>query len=70
MDFTVPADNREKIKESEKRNKHLGLARELRKMWNMRVTVIPIVISVLGVVPKDLEKRLEDLEIRGRIETI
>ena len=31
----------------------------------MKVTVIPIVISVLGIVSKGLVKGLEDLEISG-----
>ena len=42
----------------------------MKKLWNMRVKVIPIVVGALGTIPKSLEKRLEDLEIRGRIETI
>ena len=51
-------------------DKYLYLARELKKVWNMKVTVIPVVVRDLGMVPKGLEKRLGELEIRGRIETI
>ena len=36
----------------------------------MRVTVIPIVVGALKAVPKGLEKRLEKMEIRGRIDTL
>ena len=36
----------------------------------MKVTVIATVFGALGAVPKCLEKRLEESEIRGRIETI
>ena len=36
----------------------------------MRVTMIPIVLGTLRAVPKSLEKRLEVLEIRGRMKTI
>ena len=36
----------------------------------MKVTVTPIVIGILGTVTKGLEQGLEDLEIRGRVETI
>ena len=39
-------------------------------MWNMLVTVIPVVFDALGTVPKDLERGSEHLEIGGRIETI
>ena len=31
MDFTVPADHKVKLKESEKKNKYLDLARKLKK---------------------------------------
>ena len=34
------------------------------------MTVIPTVLGVLGMVPKGLEKRLEELEFRGKLETI
>ena len=30
------------------------------------MTVIPIIVAALRTVPKGLEKRLEDLEIRGK----
>ena len=36
----------------------------------MKETVIPIVIGTLGTVPKSLERRLEELEIRRRTKTI
>ena len=31
---------------------YLDLARELKKVWNMKVTIIPIVIGGLGTVTK------------------
>ena len=34
------------------------------------MTFIPIVIDALGTVTKGLIQRLEDLEIRGQVETI
>ena len=60
---------RVKISENEKRNKYLDLTRQLKKLWNMRVTVIPVVIGALGTVLKGLERKWEELEIGGRIET-
>ena len=58
------ADHRIKLKESEKKNKYLDLARELKKLWNMKVMVIPIVIGALGTIPKGLVKGLEDLDFK------
>ena len=37
---------------------------------NIKVMVMPIVFGVLGTVTKGLVQGLEDLEIRGRVETI
>ena len=46
VDFVILADHRVKLKESEKRDK-LDLARELKKLCNIKVTLISIVIGVL-----------------------
>ena len=70
VDFAIPADHRIKLKEYEKRDKYLDLARELKKLWNMQVTIIPIVIGAFGIVTKGLLKGLEDLEVGSRVETI
>ena len=69
IDFAVPADHRVKMKECEKK-KYLDLVRELEKLWNMKWTIIPIVIGAFGIVTKGLLKGLEDLEVGGRVETI
>ena len=66
----VPADHRIKLKECEKRDKYLDLARELKKLWNVKVTIIPIVIGAFGTVTKGLLKGLEDLKVGSRVETI
>ena len=60
-----------KLKENEKKKKkNLDLARELKKLRNINVTVIPIVIGAFGTVAKGLVQGLEDVEKRGRAETI
>ena len=46
-----------KLKENEKMDKYLDLARELKKLLNMSVKVIPIVVGALGTVPINLEKK-------------
>ena len=70
VDFAVPADNRIKLKECEKKDKYLDLARELKKLWNIKVTTVLIVTGALGTITKGLLKGLEDLEVGGRVETI
>ena len=61
MDFAVLADHTVKMKESEKKYKYLDLARGLKKLWNKKVSVIPVAVGALRNVPKGLEKTLEEL---------
>ena len=70
VDFAVPADHRIKLKECEKKDKYFDLARELKKLWNMKVTIILIVIGAFGTLTKGLLKGLEDLEVGRGVETI
>ena len=68
--FAVMADHRVKLKESEKKDKYLDLAMELKKLWNMKMTVIPIVTGPLSTITKGLIQGLEDLKMTGQVETI
>ena len=70
VDFAVPADHRIKLIECSKKDKYLDLAGELKKLWNMKVTIVPIVIGAFGTITKRLLNGLEDIEVGGRVETI
>ena len=70
MDFPVPADPRIKLTQREKKDKYLDLAKKLKKLWNMKMTVIPIMIGAFGTVSKGLLEELEVLEVGGQVETI
>ena len=52
VDFAVPTDHRINLKESEKKDKYLDLARELKRLWLMKVTIVPIVIGALDTITK------------------
>ena len=67
---SVPKDHGINRKECKKKNKYLDLARELKKLWNMKVTIVPIVIGAFRTITKRLLKGLEDLEVGRRVETI
>ena len=66
VDFAVPPDQRLEWKVNEKKNKYLDITRELKKLWNMKVTFMPIMIGALGTVTRRLIKGLEDLEIKRK----
>ena len=59
-----------KLKKCEKKDKYLDLGRELKKLWNMKVTIVRIVIGAFGAVNKELLKNLEDMEFGRRVGTI
>ena len=60
MDFAVPADHKMKMKERKKINIYLDLARDLKKLWNMKMTVILIVVGALGTAPKAWKRDREN----------
>ena len=71
VDFAVPVNHRVNLKE--KKGKYLDFAKKLKKktkLWNMKVTVILIINGIFATVTKGLIQGLDDLEIRGRMETI
>ena len=67
IDFAIPHDSRVDSKEIEKIEKYQDLVRELKKLWDMRIVVSPIVIGALGTTPKKLPKRLKDIGIKTNI---
>ena len=47
-----------------RRDDYLGLARELRKLWNIRVMMIPVIVGSLVTIVKVLQKGLKELKIK------
>ena len=48
VEFAVSDDLRIKLKECETMDKYLYLVRDLKKIWDMKVTIVPIVIGAFG----------------------
>ena len=48
----LSTDHRIKLKECEKKDKYRDFARELKKLWNMKLMITPIVIGAFGTVTK------------------
>ena len=67
VDFAVPGDSRIKEKEKEKIEKYQDLRRELQKIWNVKVKIIPLVVSSLGAIPKQFGNRLKEIGITAEI---
>ena len=62
-DFAVPGDSRIEEKEKDKIEKYQDLGRELQKIWNVKVKIIPLVAGSLGATPKQFGNRLKQIGI-------
>ena len=59
IDFAVPGDSRIEEKEKDKVEKYQELGRELQRIWNVKVKIIPLVVGSLGAIPKEFGNRLK-----------
>ena len=65
IDIAVPGNARVEDKEKENVEKYQDLARELRRLWETSVNVIPVVVRALGAVAK-LEEYQGMIEIQQK----
>ena len=65
IDFEVPGDSRIEEKEKDKVEKYQDLGRELQKIWNVKVKIIPLVVGSLGAIPKQFGNRLKQIGIKA-----
>ena len=63
IDFAVTGDSRIEEKEKDNIAKHQDLERELQKMWNVKVNIIPLLVGSLGTIPKQFGNRLKQIGV-------
>ena len=63
IDFEVPGDSRIEERENNKIKKYQDLGRELQKIWNVKVKIIPLVVGSLGAITKQFGNRLKQIGI-------
>ena len=62
IDFAVPGDSRIE-EEKDKIEKYQDLGRELQKIWDVKVKIIPLIVGSLGAIPKPFGNRLKQIGI-------
>ena len=67
INVACPTDRKVVEKEEEQIEKYRDLAREVAKLWNVRVKIFPVVIGALGTIPNDLEERINEMGISLKI---
>jgi hypothetical protein len=59
IDVAIPADRNVVQKEAENKLKYKSLCIEIQRMWNLKCTIIPVIIGATGIVTRSLRKNLE-----------
>ena len=67
IDFASRGDCRIEEKNKEQIEKYQDLRRQLQKIWNVKVKIIPLVVSSLGAIPKQFSNRLKENCITAKI---
>jgi hypothetical protein len=70
IDVTVPSDRNVTHKEAGKKLKYKYLCIEIQRMWNMKCSVIPVVIGATGTVTRGLRKYLEEIPGKHSIDSL
>ena len=61
LDVSIPSDRNTSVKMAEKLSKYKDLEIEIRKMWQLKTIIVPIVIGALGLIKKDLKRYLSEI---------
>jgi hypothetical protein len=54
----------------EKKLKYKSLCIEIQRMWNLKCTIIPVIIGATGIVKRSLRKNLETVPGKHSIDSL
>ena len=69
IDVAIPADRNFAQKEAEKKLKYKSLCREIQRMWNLKCTIVPVIIGATGIV-RSLKKNFETVAVKHSIDSL
>jgi hypothetical protein len=67
---TIPAERNFVQKEVEKKLKYKSLGIEIQRMWDLKCTIIQVIIGAIGIVRRSLRKNLEDIPGKHSIDSL
>ena len=70
LDVAIPADGNAVQKEAEKKLKYKILRIEIQRMWNLKWTIIPVIIGATGIVTRSSRKNLEAIPGKHWIDSL
>jgi len=66
----IPADRNVVQKEAEKKLKYKSSCIEIKRMWDLKCTIIPVIIGTNRIVTRNLRKNLEAVPGRHSIDSL
>ena len=70
IDVAIPADRNVVQKEAEKKLKYKCLCIEIKCMWNLKCTIVQVIIGATGIVTRSLRKNLETVPGKHSIDSL
>ena len=70
LDVAIPTDTNVVQKKAENKLKYKSLCIEVQRMWNLKCTIIPVIIGANGSVTRSLRKNLEAVPGRHSIDSL
>jgi hypothetical protein len=70
IDVAIPSDRNAVQKEAEKKLKYKSLCIEMQRMWNLKCTIVPVIIGAIGIVTRSLKKNLETIPGKHSIDSL
>jgi len=66
----IPPDRNVVQKEAERKLKYKSLCIEIQRMWNLKCTIISVIIGTTRIVTRSLRKNLETVPGRHSIDSL
>ena len=68
--MAVPADRNVVQKEEVKKLKYKSLCIEIQRMWNLKCTIVLVIMEATGIVTRSLRKNLETVPGKHSIDSL
>jgi hypothetical protein len=70
IDVAIPTDRNVVQKEAEKKLKYKGFCKEIQRIWNLKCTIMPVIIGATGIVTRSLRKNLDAVPGKHSIDSL
>ena len=68
--MAIPADRNVVQNEAEKKLKYKSFCIEIQRMWNLKCTIVPVIIGATGIVTRSLRKNLETVPGKHSVDSL